>query len=45
MTRDEIIRDGRELAALADNVVVKIPTMVEGLAATKRSPKRASPST
>ena len=34
MTRDEIIRDGRELAALADNVVVKIPTMVEGLAAT-----------
>ena len=28
-------RDGRELAALADNVVVKIPTMVEGLAATK----------
>mgnify|MGYP002473447253 CR=1 FL=1 len=35
MTRDEIIRDGRELAALADNVVVKIPTMVEGLAATK----------
>ena len=28
MTRDEIIRDGRELAALADNVVV-------GLAATK----------
>ena len=35
MTRDEIVRDGRELAALADNVVVKIPTMVEGLAATK----------
>ena len=35
MTRDEIIRDGRELAALADNVVVKIPTMVEGLAATR----------
>ena len=35
MTRDEIIRDGRELAALADNVVVKIPTMMEGLAATK----------
>jgi len=34
MTRDEIIRDGRELAALAPNVVVKIPTMVEGLAAT-----------
>ena len=36
MTRDEIIRDGRELAALADNVVVKIPTMVEGLAATRQ---------
>lgn len=35
MTRDEMIRDGRELAALADNVVVKLPTMVEGLAATK----------
>lgn len=35
MTRDEIIRDGRELAALAPNVVVKIPTMVEGLAATR----------
>ena len=31
MTRDEIIRDGRELAALADNVVVKIPTMVEAV--------------
>lgn len=35
MTRDEMIRDGRELAALADNVVVKLPTVVEGLAATK----------
>lgn len=35
MTRDELIRDGRELAAIAPNVVVKIPTMVEGLAATK----------
>lgn len=35
MTRDEIIADGRILASLADNVVVKIPTMVEGLAATK----------
>ena len=35
MTRDEIIADGRELAAIAPNVVVKIPTMVEGLAATK----------
>ena len=36
MTRDEMIRDGRELAALADNVVVKLPTMIEGLAATKQ---------
>ena len=34
MTRDEIIRDGRELAAIAPNVVVKVPTMIEGLAAT-----------
>ena len=35
MTRDEIVRDGRELAAIAPNVVVKIPTMVEGLAACR----------
>ncbi len=35
MTRDEIIADGRRLAAIAPNVVVKIPTCVEGLAATK----------
>lgn len=35
MTRDELVRDGRELAAIAPNVVVKIPTMVEGLAATR----------
>lgn len=35
MTRDEIVRDGRELAALAPNIVVKVPTMVEGLAATR----------
>ncbi len=35
MTRDEIIADGRKLASIADNVVVKIPAMVEGLAATK----------
>ena len=33
MTRDEIVADGRRLAALAPNVVVKIPVMVEGLAA------------
>lgn len=35
MTRDEIVEDGRKLARIADNVVVKIPTMIEGLAATK----------
>lgn len=35
MTRDEIVRDGRQLAAIAPNVVVKVPTMVEGLAATR----------
>jgi transaldolase len=34
-TRDQIVREGRELAAIAPNVVVKIPTMVEGLAATR----------
>ena len=35
MTRNEIIEDGRKLAAIAPNVVVKVPTMVEGLAATR----------
>ena len=35
MTREEIVRDGRELAEIAPNVVVKVPTMVEGLAATR----------
>lgn len=35
MTRDEIIKDGRKLAAIAPNVVVKVPTMIEGLAAAK----------
>ena len=35
MTRDEIIADGRRLAALAPNIVVKVPTMIEGLAATR----------
>ena len=35
MTRDEIIRDGRELAKLAPNIIVKVPTMLEGLAATR----------
>ena len=35
LTRDEIVREGEELAALAPNVVVKVPVMVEGLAATR----------
>lgn len=35
MDREGIVRDGRELAAIAPNVVVKVPTMVEGLAATR----------
>ena len=35
MTRDDIVRDGRILASIAPNVVVKIPTMVEGLAACR----------
>ena len=34
MTRDQIVADGRRLAA--PNVVVKIPVMAEGLAATKQ---------
>lgn len=35
LKRDEIVREGKELAALAPNVVVKVPVMPEGLAATK----------
>ncbi|MDR1184876.1 MAG: transaldolase family protein [Coriobacteriales bacterium] len=35
VVRDEIVREGRELAALAPNVVVKVPTTIEGLAATR----------
>ncbi len=35
MKRDDIVRDGCALAAIAPNVVVKVPTMVEGLAATR----------
>jgi transaldolase len=34
-TRDQIVAEGRSLAKIAPNVVVKIPTMVEGLAATR----------
>ena len=36
MTRDQIVADGRRLAAIDPNVVVKIPVMAEGLAATKQ---------
>ena len=43
MTRDEIVADGRRLAAIAPNVVVKVPTMVEGLAATKELAKHGVP--
>lgn len=35
MTREELIADGEKLAAIASNVVVKVPIMVEGLAATR----------
>lgn len=35
LTRDEIVREGEELAAIAPNLIVKVPTMPEGLAATK----------
>lgn len=35
MKRDEIVADGLRLAAIAPNVVVKVPTMIEGLAATR----------
>ena len=34
-TRDEMVAEGRELAALASNMVVKIPMTVEGLAACR----------
>ena len=43
MTRDEIVADGLELAAIAPNVVVKVPTMVEGLAATHELAQRGVP--
>ena len=33
---DVIVREGRELARIADNVVVKVPLMKEGLVAVKR---------
>ena len=35
LTRDEIVREGLELSAIAPNIIVKVPVMPEGLAATK----------
>jgi transaldolase len=35
LKRDEIVREGEELAAIAPNLIVKVPVMPEGLAATK----------
>jgi transaldolase len=35
-TADEMVEEGRKLATIADNVVVKVPLIPEGLAATKR---------
>jgi len=35
LQRDVIVREGLELAEIAPNVVVKVPTMPEGLAATR----------
>ena len=35
LDRDGIVREGEELAGLAPNIIVKVPVMPEGLAATK----------
>lgn len=43
MTRDEIVSDGVELASIAPNVVVKVPIMVEGLAATRELADKGIP--
>ncbi len=40
LKREEIVAEGVELAALHDNVVVKVPTMPEGLAATRELANR-----
>ena len=40
LRRDEIVREGIELAAIAPNLIVKVPTMPEGLAATKTLSER-----
>ncbi len=36
LTADEIVEEGRRLAAIADNAVVKVPIMREGLVAVQR---------
>jgi transaldolase len=36
MSMDEMVEEGRKLAAIADNVVVKVPLIPEGLGATRR---------
>lgn len=36
LSADEIVEEGRELARIADNVVVKVPVMKEGLVAVRR---------
>ena len=35
LQRDQIVRESEELAAIAPNIIVKVPVMPEGLAATK----------
>ena len=40
LERDAIVAEGVELAAIAPNVIVKVPTMPEGLAATKTLAER-----
>ncbi len=43
MNRKEMVEDGLRLSKIAPNIVVKIPTMVEGLAATKELAKEGVP--
>lgn len=43
LTREEIVEDGKRLARIADNVVIKVPTMIEGLAATHELAKLGIP--
>lgn len=43
MTKEEIVADARRLSKIAPNVVVKIPTMLEGLAATHQLKEEGIP--